>query len=163
MNPFKHVLSATDFGEPAERALEAAIVQASKFEARLTLLHASWVPPLVYAAYVDGLSWPVEEMTDAARKELDLVLSKARQRYARIEGVMMSGEPWRTILDVAKERDVDLIVMGTHGRHGLSRVLLGSVAEKVVRLSPVPVLTVSGKADEAAKQALLAGVTEKRG
>jgi nucleotide-binding universal stress UspA family protein len=67
--------------------------------------------------------------------------------------VLAHGEPWKQILEIAKERMADIIVMGTHGRRGLSRVFLGSVAEKVVRLSPVPVMTVPGKTDRRAREA----------
>ena len=59
----------------------------------------------------------------------------------------MVGVEWEQILEVVKARNADLIVMGTHGRRGLSRLFLGSVAEKVVRISPVPVLTIRGPLD----------------
>ena len=71
------------------------------------------------------------------------------------EWAVTFGDPAQAILDTAKERGADLIVMGTHGRRGLSHVLLGSVAERIVRLSPVPVLTVSGKAEREAKEKAL--------
>lgn len=160
---FKHILVPTDFGEPASRALESAIAVAEKFDARLTLLHASWLPPSMVTPYAEGIYWPTGDVTKAAQKELDATLAKARERYSKAEGVVLGGEPWQVILDTARERACDLIVMGTHGRHGLSRVFLGSVAEKVVRLSPVPVLTISGKAEQEAKaQALAAGGIAQR-
>ena len=161
MIAFKHILVPTDFGEPAVRALDFAISLASKFESKVILLHVSWIPASVYAAYAEGLTWPTNEMEAGAKRELDAALSKAKEHYPKIEGVMIMGEPWRTILEVAKERGADLIVMGTHGRRGLSRVFLGSVTEKVVRLSPVPVLTISGKADQEAKEKALAQATAK--
>ena len=156
MIAFKHILVPTDFGEPAVRALDFAIALARKFESTVTLLHASWVPASLYAAYAEGLTWPTNELEEGAKRELDAALSKAKEHYPKTEGVIVMGEPWRTILEVAKERGADLIVMGTHGRRGLSRVFLGSVTEKVVRLSPVPVLTISGKADQEAKEEALA-------
>jgi nucleotide-binding universal stress UspA family protein len=61
---------------------------------------------------------------------------------------VLIGESWRAVLLAAKDQQADLIVMGTHGRAGLERVFLGSIAEKIVRLSPIPVLTVSGKAQQ---------------
>lgn len=63
------------------------------------------------------------------------------KRHTATEAILREGADWREILKVVKERGVDLVVMGTQGRRGLSRLLLGNVAEKVVRLSPVPVLT----------------------
>lgn len=156
MIPFKHILVPTDFGEPAARALDCAIALASKFEAKITLVHASWFPPSAYGGYVEGLNWPIDEMAKGAKEELDAAVLRANELYPHIEGAIVTCEPWQGILEVAKVRGADLIVMGTHGRHGLSRVFLGSVAEKVVRLSPVPVLTISGKAEQEAKEKALA-------
>ncbi len=155
MTSFTHILAPTDFGEPADRALEVAIEIASKFDASLTVFHVSGVPAFAYAFYAEGLSWPTGDMTKEATKELDALLQKVKERCPRAQAAVVVGEPWQAILEAAKERGADLIVMGTHGRRGISRVLLGSVAEKVVRLSPVPVLTISGKADQAAKERAL--------
>jgi nucleotide-binding universal stress UspA family protein len=151
MTPFKHILVPTDFGESAERALDLAIVLASRFESKVTLLHASWIPPLAYAGYT-GLAWPVDEMMATAQKELDAVVAKAKVRYPRVEGFITMSDPTAAILEVAKSNGADLIVMGTHGRRGIARALVGSVAERIVRLSLVPVLTVSGKAECGAEE-----------
>jgi len=145
MTAFSHILVATDFGGAADRALDLAVELATKFESRLTLLHASAIPSSAFSAYADGLAWPTEEMDRAAKKELEAAVSKVKGRYPRTEGVLASREPWEAILDVAKARGADLIVMGTHGRRGLAHALIGSVAERVVRLSPIPVLTVGGR------------------
>ena len=155
MTSFTHILVATDFGEPADRALEFAIAIASKFDAKLTVFHANGVPAFAYAFYAEGLSWPTAEITKEATRELEVFLRKAKERYPKAEAAVVAGEPWQAILEAARERRADLIVMGTHGRRGISRVLLGSVAEKVVRLSPVPVLTISGNADQVAKEKAL--------
>ena len=149
MSRFKHILVPTDFSEPAERALELAMTVAERFDSKVTLLHATWIPPVAYGGYAESLSWPIDDMTKAAKQELDAVLAKAKTRLPTIDGLVTFSEPSQTILDVARDRRADLIVMGTHGRRGLSRVLLGSVAERIVRLSPVPVLTVSGKTENA--------------
>jgi nucleotide-binding universal stress UspA family protein len=85
----------------------------------------------------------MEEIADAAQEALDSALSSARARYPRCEGLLQAGAPYERILAVAKESGVDLIAMGTHGRRGVSRFMLGSVAERIVRMSPVPVLTVA--------------------
>jgi nucleotide-binding universal stress UspA family protein len=150
MNEFKHILVATDFGEPANRALDFALMLASKFESKVTIVHASWLPPVAYAAYAEGLLWPTDEMARGAKEALQTLVSGARKRYSNVEGLVVIGEPRGTILDVAQERGADLIAMGTHGRRGLSRVFLGSVAERVVRVSPVPVLTIGVEADHEA-------------
>jgi nucleotide-binding universal stress UspA family protein len=156
MTAFKHILVPTDFGEPASRALDLAIALASKFESKLTLFHASWMPPTADVAYGKGLPWPTDAYVQEAEKELAKVASRTREQFPQIESSVVKGEPWEEILRAAKERGADLIVMGTHGRRGLSRVFLGSVAEKVVRLSPIPVLTISGKAEQEAKEKALA-------
>lgn len=148
MTAFKHILVPTDFGETSARAVDVAVALARKFDSELTLYHASWLPPASYSAYAEGLYWPTDEMAREAKKELDLAVAKVKTLYPKTDAVIGQGEPWQQVLTVAKDRGADLIVMGTHGRRGLSRVFLGSVAEKVVRLSPIPVLTVSGS-DEA--------------
>jgi nucleotide-binding universal stress UspA family protein len=143
MDSFKHILVPSDFGDPSAIALERALDLASKLGSKVTLLHATRLPPYYYSAYAEGLAWPVDELEGRARNELDAVVAKAKSRYPNVEGVFVQGEPWERILEVAANRGADLIVMGTHGRRGVSRALLGSVAEKVVRTSPIPVMTVS--------------------
>ena len=155
MTPFKHVLVPTDFGESADRALALAIDIASQSGAKITLIHV-WFVPAAYSAYGQGVYWPSDDIERAAKATLEKALAKAKELYPKTESALVFGQPWRAILALATERDVDLIVMGTHGRRGLSRLFLGSVAEKVVRLSPVPVLTVSTEAERKAKALALA-------
>jgi len=143
MNRFAHILVPTDFGEASERALTLALTLASRFGSKVTLLHATWVPPAYYSAYAEGLAWPVEELEGQANLKLHAVATAARKAHADVETAFFAAEPYEAILETARERACDLIVMGTHGRTGARRMLLGSVAEKIVRLSPVPVLTVS--------------------
>jgi nucleotide-binding universal stress UspA family protein len=160
MHAFKNILVPTDFSEPAERALETALGIASAFGANLTLVHVAWTPPTAYVGYVEGFYWPVDDR-DATRKALDEQLAKARMQYPRTEGMIVEGESWRAILQAAKDKDADLIVMGTHGRTGIARVFLGSVAERIVRLSPIPVLTVSGKAEQVARAKSMSELSER--
>lgn len=150
MAAFTHVLVPTDFSEAAERAVDLAIDVAEKYGARLTLFHASWLPPDAYAAYADhggGSDWSSDAVAAAARKTLETALATVRARYPSAESAVSFGEPWHQILESAAERGADLIVMGTHGRRGLAHAVLGSVAEKVVRGATVPVLTVSNRED----------------
>lgn len=144
MATFRHILVPVDFGEPSDHAIDLALTIAARFDAMVTLLHVSWMPPYYYSAYAEGLAFPLDEMETKARTLLDETLAKARQRYSRIETKVVPGEPWEKILEAAKDTNADLIVMGTHGRRGVARVFLGSVAEKVVRHSPIPVLTAIG-------------------
>ncbi|HEU4412927.1 MAG TPA: universal stress protein [Polyangiaceae bacterium] len=140
MTGFKHLLVPTDFSEAASRALDVAMTLGTKFGSGLTLLHAYALPA---AGYGEGLFWPLDDLRRAAQETLDVVLSDARRRYPRTDGMLVEGDAWRQILVTAEAQGIDLIVMGTHGRRWLSRTLLGSSAERVVRASAVPVLTVS--------------------
>ncbi|WP_394842366.1 universal stress protein [Pendulispora brunnea] len=146
------ILVPTDFGDAANQALTLAITLASRFDAAITLLHTCAVP----------VSRPMDDVAGAVHGELDAVLAGARERYARIEAVLAWGEPWQEILEGSRACRAELIVMGTHGRRGFSRVLLGSVAEKVVRLSPIPVVTVCGNEAREAKALSFVPVAMKR-
>lgn len=145
MAPFRHILVPVDFGAASEQAIEIALTIGGRFDALVTLLHVSWMPPYYYSAYAEGLAFPVEEMETKGRAMLEKTYVKAAERYARVEKMLLPGDPFEKILEAAKTAGADLIVMGTHGRHGVARVVIGSVAEKVVRHSPIPVLTVGGR------------------
>lgn len=142
MGPYRHLLAPTDFSEPSRHALDVAADLAVVFGAKLTLVHAFEVPGYAYA----GINYaPVDLVTplqDAAKDLLARALEATRQKVPAAEAVLRLGAPWDEVLAVAKETGADLIVMGTHGRSGIKHVLLGSVAEKVVRHSPIPVLTI---------------------
>jgi nucleotide-binding universal stress UspA family protein len=162
MNAFEHILVPIDFGEPAEYALDFAATLASQLGSKLTLMHASWVPPPVYAGAPDAVGWPTDDLAKIAREKIDDKLAELKERCPNADGVVVIDEPWPGILRVAEERGADLVVMGTHGRRGLSRALLGSVAERVVRSSPIPVLTVMDDADRRAREDALRREPAKR-
>ncbi|MDF2695310.1 MAG: UspA domain protein [Labilithrix sp.] len=148
MIEFKKILVPVDFSEPSDRALQVAIDLAKQYDATLTVLHAFDVPP-AYAgmdlAPMDLLS----PMLEAAKKQLDATLVEVRGKIPSATVVMAQGVPWRAILEAIEHKGIDLVIMGTHGRRGVGRALLGSVAEKIVRLSPAPVLTLrAGSPDE---------------
>jgi nucleotide-binding universal stress UspA family protein len=137
---FRHVLAATDFTDPANHAVDVALSLAEKFGGQVTLVHAYYIPA---PAYDSLIAWPINEVAAGAQRALDAAVARAKQRYPKCEGVLQMGFPPECIVDVAKQRGADIIVMGTHGRRGVMHALLGSVAEHVVRTSPVPVLTVA--------------------
>jgi len=144
MDEFKHILVPTDFGDAAKRALEMAADLAKQYGGSLSVLHAYEIP-LPLGAYPGGPPLPAEysvTFRDAAQRRLDQTVADVQKRLPGAKGVLACGVPWEQILEVAAREHATLIVMGTHGRKGLKHALLGSVAEKVVRLSPVPVLTV---------------------
>ena len=143
MTTAQRLLVPVDFSEYANQAVEYAIGLASKLGVRLTLLHVIQSLPL---AGIDmGVTLPYAYIQD-----LEAEITNRMQAYlervtaAGLEGeiAVVHGVPFQEILETAKTQQVDLIVMGTHGRTGLQHVLLGSVAEKVVRLAPCPVLVV---------------------
>jgi nucleotide-binding universal stress UspA family protein len=140
------ILVPTDFGEAAEAALAYGRELAQTFNGRLTVLHV--VDNLLLAsAGVDGYvgAYPdlQREVEQAARTRLDGLLSPADIRERGAVGVLRtSSTPALTIINYAKDANFDLIVMGTHGRGPVTHLLMGSVAERVVRTAPCPVLTV---------------------
>ncbi len=143
---FNHIVVATDFSECSQRALDVALELAAKFGSKLTLVH-SWEPPSYsYAAgtYVTvDLLTPIEQ---AAVAELDRATAELKTRMPTAQSMIRSGVAWEEILSGAALVHADLIVLGTHGRRGMARAIIGSVAEKVVRLATMPVLTVHGTA-----------------
>ncbi|HKO51421.1 MAG TPA: universal stress protein [Polyangiaceae bacterium] len=141
---FERILVATDFGDSSQRALDFALEIAEKFGSELTLVHSWETPNYSYAA---GLYLPVDvsaQIERAAVERLNEALTQLKQRFPAAKAVLRAGVPWEEVLNAAREVKADLIVLGTHGRRGLERALLGSVAEKVVRMARVPVLTVHG-------------------
>jgi nucleotide-binding universal stress UspA family protein len=142
MATFKHVLAATDFSETSGRALEMAVGIARDAGAELSVVHVCEIPPYTdFAAPLDL----VTPASDLAQTKLDELLSSIRDVCPRVKGFVRLGAPWEEILSVATERGADLVVVGTHGRRGLAHALMGSVAERVVRLSTIPVLTVRSR------------------
>jgi nucleotide-binding universal stress UspA family protein len=141
---FQNILVPTDFDEHAGRAFDAAVALAQKFGSRITLLHVYQIPPSIYSS---DLAWPTEQLATAAKTSLATAIEKAKAIYPNTESLLEVGSPGETIISVANKNHADLIVMATHGRRGIARALLGSVTEKVVRLSHVPVLTISIKHD----------------
>jgi nucleotide-binding universal stress UspA family protein len=135
------VIVPTDFGEPAAQALEVAIAVAAKYEAAITLVHAYELFPHPYPGTGGAATDFMGPIRAIAETRLESALSALRERVPEAQGMIRHGVAWKEILRCANEEQGDLIVMGTRGLHGITHALLGSVAEKVVRLSPVPVLT----------------------
>lgn len=151
MGLYRHILAPTDFSEPSQQALDAAVDLAVAFGAELTVTHTFEVPWYVFAG--EG-SMPVDcisALEEIAKRSLAGTLEHVQRRVPAATAVLGAGVPWEQTVALAERIGADLIVMGTHGRSGIARVLVGSVAEKVVRQSHVPVLTIRPRpADEAA-------------
>lgn len=140
----QRILVAHDFSATSEAALHYALTLATRFEAIVTVVHAYDIPsmgaPEVLVLATDWLS----QITAVARESLDAVVARARKSGVNVDSQLREGSPWREVNEVAQALHADLIVVGSHGRRGLPRALLGSVAEKVVRTAPCPVLVVRG-------------------
>jgi nucleotide-binding universal stress UspA family protein len=144
----RHILHPTDFSGAGRAALARAIHMARAEKAQLTVVH---VLPLVMPMMGDGYVSPrvyqdVQRSTrEYARKQLDGVLARIRKAGVRAHGLLLEGVPASQITRAARSGRADMIVMGTHGRTGFTRLLLGSVAERVVGTAPCPVLTVRSR------------------
>ncbi len=140
----KKILFPTDFLEGSSDALPYAIDLAKRYGAKLYIVHViqdvtqatGWYVPHVS---VDEL---YKDMEESARKELDRIFAEELRGFKDYENLIIRGTPAHEILDFCEKNDINLIVMGTHGRKGLDRLIFGSTAEKVVKNARCPVLTV---------------------
>jgi nucleotide-binding universal stress UspA family protein len=142
MNDIRKILVPTDFSECAAAAADAAVDLARRGDAELVLLHV--IPPAALYYTGPGFAEMPFDWRNAAESGAREGLANESRRLAwpKIHTVLREGIVHDVILEEARTRKVDLIVSGTHGRRGIAHALLGSVAERIVRLSPVPVLTV---------------------
>jgi nucleotide-binding universal stress UspA family protein len=140
---FTRILVPTDFSEPSDAALEYGRIVAAKFSAALHLLHVVETPAIVSPEAYIGESPDIQTalIEDAQQRLAALVTPSDRARFTTTTEVLC-GAGARAIVEYARQQNVDLIVMGTHGRSGVAHLLMGSVAEKVLRAAPCPVLTV---------------------
>ncbi len=143
MSVFENILVPTDFGDASRRAEEVAGDLASFFGARITLLHV-WTLPT--SAYAESIRLPLDRIELEAGLALEDAAGRLRAKHEQVRKLLLPGEPWRRIVEAAHDGEHDLVVIGTHGRQGVPRLFLGSVAEKVVRMSEIPVLTVHARA-----------------
>lgn len=138
----RHILCPIDFSEFSRRAVEEAVPLARAFGADITALFVYPLEPNGHAEASGGVI-PDEGARSAVAADLAPFLAPARAAGIRVEVRQRAGDPVAEILDEAGRIDAGLIAMGTHGRSGLQRLVLGSVAEAVLRRAPCPVLTVS--------------------
>jgi nucleotide-binding universal stress UspA family protein len=143
----QRILVAHDFSDTAQGALDLALSLAEKLDASILVLHAYEIPTYGLPEGPVMTAEMVKDIESAAQTALEGVVHRARRPGISVSGVLRRGPAWSEVNAVAKETKADLVVMGTHGRRGLARALLGSVAEKVVRTAPCAVLTVHGTAE----------------
>ncbi len=143
MITIKNILCPIDYSIYSERALKYAIEFAEKYQAKLYLIHVLDIrvyditdPDLYNVNVVD------DETLKKLKERLSARVTEDTKGRVPVEAIIIQGVPFAEIINAAKERQIDLIVLGTHGRTGLSHAIMGSVAEKVVRKAPCPVLTI---------------------
>ena len=145
MIKLENILVATDFGEASEAALRYGRDFARNFGARLHVIHVSgnalgWVGPESVAVDIAAVQAEIDE---AARRKLRVLVNDDDRRELKAVEVVTNGRtPAYEIVSYARDSKIDLIVLGTHGRGAMAHMVMGSVAEKVVRTAPCPVLTV---------------------
>jgi nucleotide-binding universal stress UspA family protein len=141
----KRILVPTDFSDTSVVAVQYAIALAESLGSTVHVLHVL-DNPLAYAwgaeAFIEPPADYYERIEERARERMDQVLSEAQRKKFDAQLVLRTGSPFAEIIEYAGEHAIDLIVMGTHGRGAVAHMLLGSVAERVVRKASCPVLTV---------------------
>jgi nucleotide-binding universal stress UspA family protein len=148
----KKILVPCDFEDLSRKACDMGLEIARSSRVPLVVLHVFQIPAAIYTGVAP---MPLLDYTELVEKSAQAAL---RDEATRLQGkdvevvpLFKMGVTWAEIIETAKRLDVGLIVMGTHGRRALPRAIMGSVAEKVVRLSPVPVLTIHGSDGDATK------------
>jgi nucleotide-binding universal stress UspA family protein len=141
---FTRILVPTDFSEPSREAWSTARRLASALGAEITLMHALMEGTLYSEGFVttETVRGVLSAARDWAERTMREWAEDARREGARVQTVLRTGPAHHQIVAAATQMKADLIVLGTHGRSGLDRMLLGSVAEKVLRLAPCAVLAV---------------------
>ena len=147
----KRILLATDFSPASEAALSHALSLAVHYGSNL------------YFAHVIALNFPdfppreeratmVQQARESTEQEMERLLKAARQKEIPYQPLIGEGEIWNVLSDLIQENGIDLVIVGTHGRRGLKKLLLGSVAEEVLRMAPCPVLTVGPSISESSSK-----------
>jgi nucleotide-binding universal stress UspA family protein len=146
---FRRILHPSDFSPASRPAFAKALALAKASRAQLLVVHVLPVLPMIPDAYITATMWDELQRGQRANglKQLDRLVSKAKAAGVRASGFLLDfGVPAERITRLARSRRADVIVMGTHGRTGLTRALLGSVAARVVATATCPVLTVRAAA-----------------
>jgi len=144
----KRILHATDFSKASARALQEAVKLARENSARLLVVHVIEPTPYVAGGEFGGAEIYMK-LEDATKRNAQSSMSRLMQRLKKLkikaESLLLRGAAHEQIVKAAKSKKADMIVIGTHGRTGLSKLFLGSVAGKVVSLATCPVMTVRGR------------------
>jgi nucleotide-binding universal stress UspA family protein len=145
MKRIQRIVVATDFSDIASHALDEAMDLAEQLGAKITLVHSYEIP--VYG-FPDGIlvasSDVAASLTEGGQRGLEAAIAKRKSRPVEITPLLRCGPPWEEVNTVASDVNADLIVVGTHGRRGFARAMLGSTAERIVRTATRSVMVVHG-------------------
>lgn len=148
MFDIKKLLVPVDFSGNSAYALEMAITIAEKFSAEIVIYHAVDIPHIILGDEENPC--PIKDYEkyarEQSRKQMDIFLMPYKEHKFIVHDEIEIGKPFEKIIRAARRFDADIIIMGTHGQSALKHILIGSVAEKVVRKAPCPVLTVKNPA-----------------
>lgn len=151
MIKINRILAATDFSECSDHALRYACEFAEVFGAELHLIHVNEPPTAMYSefgiGYV-GVHEIEDDLKNATEAKLNTMPEPQWQKKLNITRAVLMGTPFVEVIRYAKEHDIDMMVVGTHGRGAIAHMLMGSTAEKLVRKAPCPVLTVRPESHE---------------
>jgi nucleotide-binding universal stress UspA family protein len=142
--PLKNILLATDFSPASEAALPHALKIARQYESKLYIAHVISVD-IMYLVAPERTATIREQAQQFAQENMEHFLTVVSQAGVSCQPLVGDGVIWDVLQDMIRENHIDLVVLGTHGRRGLGKLLLGSVAEEVFRFAPCPVLTVGPK------------------
>jgi nucleotide-binding universal stress UspA family protein len=149
MLPYKKILCPIDFSEPSYEALKAANELAEHFQATLYLMHVIQPIPALQSPMKEfNVAVYQSELEKAAQQSLDTTIGEKTSKSVRLHPIIAHGDAANEVLNAVKKEKIDLLVIATHGRTGLTHLVFGSVAEKVVRHAPCPVLTIRVGEDE---------------
>ena len=145
----KTILVATDFSDDANAAIDAAVEMARAFDAKLELFHAYYVEvPAVYAGFGGDFRMPgdiIDPIREGAQSSMAELIKRVAASGVNVDGRVAMERPAKAILEEAERLLADLIVMGTRGLSGFEHFVLGSTADRVIRMAQCPVLTVRSK------------------
>ena len=150
METVEHILFPVDLTESSERLVPTVLTMAEKFNATVHIVFIVRIFQYFTDIYVAPPSISIfeNELVEGARKKMDEFLATHFATLPQTRGEVILGDPSDAIIDYVDENSIDMIVMGTHGRKGLDRVLFGSVAERVIKTVRIPVLVVNPYRDK---------------
>lgn len=145
MKPFKKILVPVDLSDVSLKIVPWVIMMAEKFDAEIHLLFVARKLDYYVSVYMtpEVIRNFTYELIRGAKRKMEEFAKTDLKEYSNCETTVAHGDPAQEILDYITSEKTDLVIMGTHGRKGLDRVFFGSVADRVVKMSPVPVLTIN--------------------